>query len=70
MTKCNFCPKSYPKGNCFWSFRTSSEEDCEKAIKRMTEVLHEKEEKKCTKCKYHIQCGFGLLSGYKCIGGE
>lgn len=44
MIKCDFCPKSYPTGNCFWSFRTSSKDDCEKAIERMNKALQEKEE--------------------------
>ena len=45
MTKCDFCDKSYPAGNCFWSFRTGSEDDCKKAIERMNEALQEKSSK-------------------------
>ena len=39
MTKCDFCEKSSPKGDCYWSIQSLRESDCRKAIQRMTEAL-------------------------------
>lgn len=39
MTKCDFCTKSAPNGKCYWTLQCNRESDCEKAIKRMTEVI-------------------------------
>lgn len=48
MKKCDFCTKSDPSGKCYWSMQGARESDCEKAIKKMTEVL------KCTGDKKKI----------------
>ena len=45
MTKCDFCTKSSPSGKCFWSLQVARENDCKKAIKRMTEALKRNYEK-------------------------
>jgi len=39
MNKCDFCTKSSPDGKCYWVSQGSREDDCEKAIQRMIEVL-------------------------------
>lgn len=39
MTKCDFCTQSSPSGKCFWSSQPLREDDCEKAIERMTKAL-------------------------------
>lgn len=39
MTKCDFCTMSAPNGKCYWSMQSLREDDCEKAIKRMSEAL-------------------------------
>ena len=39
MTKCDFCKRSGPDGNCFWSSQSARENDCEKAIKLMIKTL-------------------------------
>ena len=46
MTKCDFCKMSSPKGKCFWSSQFAREDDCRKAIKRMSETLKEEPQKK------------------------
>lgn len=46
MTKCDFCTMSSPSGKCFWASQVARENDCKKAIKRITEVLGKKPEKK------------------------
>lgn len=38
MTKCDFCTKSLPNGNCWWS-SIGREDDCRRAIKLMVEAL-------------------------------
>lgn len=45
MTKCDFCTKSSPSRKCFWSSQVARENDCKKAIKRMTEALKRNYEK-------------------------
>lgn len=39
MTKCDFCKKSGPNGNCSWNSQFAREDDCEKAIKLMIETF-------------------------------
>ena len=39
MTKCDFCTKSYPNGECWWHFKAAAEDDCRKAIKMMTKAF-------------------------------
>ena len=39
MTKCDFCPMSYPNGKCYWTSRLLAEDDCNKAIKRMMKTF-------------------------------
>lgn len=39
MTKCDFCEKCSPSGKCWWSSQIAAQDDCRKAIKRMTEAL-------------------------------
>lgn len=39
MNKCSFCTKSSPRGKCFWSSQVAREDDCKKAIKKMSEAL-------------------------------
>lgn len=40
MTKCHFCPKSSPDGECFWTLPAHRQSDCIKAIETMTKVLN------------------------------
>ena len=46
MTKCDFCTMSSPRGKCFWASRVAREDDCKKAINRMTKALGKEPEKK------------------------
>ena len=46
MKKCDFCTMSSPSGKCFWISQVAREDDCKKAIKRMTEALGKETEKK------------------------
>ena len=46
MTKCDFCEKSSPDGKCYWTMVVLREDDCRKAIDRMTKALQGKEFKK------------------------
>lgn len=48
MMKCDFCTKSSLSGKCFYSSQTAREDDCKKAIERMTKAFKEigKENKK------------------------
>lgn len=46
MKKCDFCTMSIPRGKCFYSSQVAREDDCKKAIKRMTEALGKEPEKK------------------------
>lgn len=39
MTKCDFCTKSSPDGECYWNMQSSRENDCEKAIEKMVSAL-------------------------------
>ena len=39
MTKCDFCKMSSPILKCYWTSQALREEDCKKAIKKMTKVL-------------------------------
>lgn len=45
MTKCNFCPMSSPSGKCFWTSQVAREDDCEKAINKMTKALQKQNKK-------------------------
>ena len=38
MTKCDFCTKSLPNGECWWN-SIARESDCKIAIKNMVEAL-------------------------------
>lgn len=35
MTKCEFCTKSSPSGECYWQTQSLRERDCKKAIETM-----------------------------------
>lgn len=39
MIKCDFCTASSPEGRCNWETQTMREEDCRKAIKRMSKAI-------------------------------
>ena len=42
MTKCDFCAKSSPSGQCYWSSQVLREKDCKRAIEQMVKVLGKK----------------------------
>lgn len=42
MTKCDFCEKSSPKGECYWTLAALRDDDCKKAIERMMKALNNK----------------------------
>lgn len=46
MTKCDFCEMSSPKGKCYYASQFVREDYCERAIRRMVEVLKASKEKK------------------------
>lgn len=46
MNKCDFCTMSSLRGKCFWNSQVAREDDCKKAIKRMSEALEKEPEKK------------------------
>lgn len=39
MTKCDFCRKSSPNGECSWHSQTLRERDCKVAIQNMIQAL-------------------------------
>ena len=39
MKKCDFCEKSLPNGECFWSLHAAREPYCKKAIEKMVEAF-------------------------------
>lgn len=39
MRKCDFCTKMKPDGQCWWTTQLAAEDDCKKAINKMTEAL-------------------------------
>ena len=39
MTKCDFCEKYLPNGECYWSLHAAREPYCKKAIDRMIEAF-------------------------------
>lgn len=45
MTKCDFCLKSLPNGECWW-LGIAREHDCKKAIKLMVKALKGSNSKK------------------------
>lgn len=47
MKKCDFCIASMPDGTCYWeNLRGSQENECKKAIKKMTKALKDNNKKK------------------------
>lgn len=51
MTKCDFCKMSDSFGVCYWFSQPNREDDCKKAIKKMTKALSSMNSKKKHKNK-------------------